>query len=96
MTYTALKIAQELQATAQGDAYFGNALYVARDLPCVTKNDIQCLNRWLNGTQTSVDRFRLQDMVVYITEWANKADPITEYYKDRQNSGQATLTAHKP
>lgn len=66
MPYTIKQIANELQATAQGDAYYGNALYVARDLPEVTHNDKACLTRWIHGTQTSADRFRLQDIVIEI------------------------------
>lgn len=66
MQYDRKQIAKELQATAQGDAYYGNALYVARDLPETTANDKQCLTRWMHGTQTSDDRFRLQDIVINI------------------------------
>lgn len=70
MSYDAFTIAKELNATALGEAYYGNALYVARDIPCVTHNDRQCLNRWLNGTNNSSDGWRLQDISNYIVEWA--------------------------
>lgn len=69
MKYDAIKIANELNATALGEAYYGNALYVARDLPCVTKNDVQCLNKWLNGENTTSDGWRLQEISNYIREW---------------------------
>lgn len=68
MKYDSKQIARELQATAQGDAYYGNALYVARDMPQITGNDRDCLTRWLFGTQTSSDRFRLQDIAIEIAK----------------------------
>lgn len=73
MKYDEIKIANELNATALGEAYHGNALYVARDIPCVTKNDVQCLNKWLNGTNTVSDGWRLQEISNYIREWAIKS-----------------------
>lgn len=72
MSYDAIAIANELNSTALGESYRGNALYVARDIPCVTHNDVQCLNRWLNGTNTASDGWRLQEISSYIKEWASK------------------------
>ena len=72
MSYDAFTIAKELNSTALGESYYGNALYVARDIPCVTHNDVQCLNRWLNGTNTASDGWRLQEISSYIKEWASK------------------------
>jgi hypothetical protein len=66
MSYNLKQIAKELQATAQGEAFFGNALYVARDLPIVSGNTKDMLTRWLHGTQTNADRFRLQDFVILL------------------------------
>lgn len=93
MKYDRKQIAFELQATAQGDAYYGNALYVARDLPETTLNDKQCLTRWMYGTQTSEDRFRLQDIVINVMREDEKEEAITTYYQDRNNSGQSPLEA---
>jgi len=62
MKYTANKIAEELIKTAQGDAYYGNALYVARDFHCITCNDYDCLNRWIFGNQRAGDSIRLMDI----------------------------------
>ena len=72
MSYDAVAIANELNSTALGESYHGNALYVARDIPCVTHNDVQCLNRWLNGTNTASDGWRLQEISSYIKDWACK------------------------
>lgn len=66
MSYDLATIAKELTATALGEAYYGNALYVARDLPSVTYNDRLCLTRWLHGTNTVADGYHLQDIANYI------------------------------
>ena len=62
MIYDNKQIAKELNATASGESYFGNALYVARDIDFITDNDRQCLTRYLFGNNTETDRFRLQDI----------------------------------
>lgn len=86
MTYNLKHIAKELEATASGAAYFGNALRVAKDIPGLTAFDRAILERYLSGANTSSDRFSLQDIIIRINEMT---DPITEYYADRAISGQA-------
>ncbi len=50
-------IADELERTASGEKYYGSALYVARDLPCLTEDDRLELNRWLlQDREASKDR----------------------------------------
>ena len=66
MIYDHKQIAKELKATASGESYFGNALYVARDMDFITDNDRQCLTRYLFGNNTATDRFRLQDIAILI------------------------------
>jgi len=66
MKYDNKKIAKELYATAQGDSYYGNALYTALDFPFITRNDRECLFRYLNGSELLSDRFRLQDIAILI------------------------------
>lgn len=56
------KIAGELIATALGDAYFGNALYVAKDIPGLTEDDRQVILRFLDGTNGGTDHVKLQDI----------------------------------
>ena len=68
MPYDHIQIARELQETAQADAYHGNALYVARDMPELTNAHKQCLSRWLDDTNTSEDRFTLQDIVIIVRQ----------------------------
>lgn len=59
-------IAAELGKTARGDAYFGNALYVAKDIPGLTDGERECIGRWLTGTQRGTDHVRLQDIATKI------------------------------
>lgn len=67
--YNLLKIADELDETALGKKYNGNALYVARDLPCVTNNDVDVLNRFLWSNTIETDHCKLQQIAIYIREY---------------------------
>jgi hypothetical protein len=62
--YDHKQIAKELEATANGDSYYGNALYVALDLPWTTQNDKSMLHRYLHGSELKTDRNRLQDFAI--------------------------------
>ena len=62
--YDHKQIAKELEATANGDAYYGNSLYVALDLPWTTQNDKSMLHRYLLGSELKTDRNRLQDFAI--------------------------------
>ena len=62
-------IARELDQTASGYAYHGNALYVARDMPNLSDDDRECLDRWLTGTQTAADGWQLQDIAIKLREF---------------------------
>lgn len=69
--YDLYKISEELDKTALGEKYYGNALYVARDLPCVTSGDIDCLNRFMWSNTNNTDRCKLQQIAIYIREYAD-------------------------
>lgn len=71
MKYDLHQIAKELDLTANGESYYGNALYVAMDLPFITKNDKACLMRYLYRGELSSDRFKLQDIATIVR---NKGD----------------------
>ena len=60
------QIANELQATAMGDADYGNALYVAKDISSLTPEDVQLLERYLRGSEGGRDFFALQDLAIKI------------------------------
>lgn len=58
--YGPKQIAKELMATALGKAYYGNALYVAKDIPVLTDEERFVLLRWLDGSQCGTDWRELQ------------------------------------
>lgn len=64
--YNAKQIAWEIERTAMGDGYWGNALYVAKGLPSANAEDRALLDRYLTGAQTGRDRFALQDLAIKI------------------------------
>lgn len=89
--YYTKQIAYELTQTALGHAYFGNALLVAIDLPCVTNEQKECIKRWLVGKEaikSGADTFMLQHIALDILAYD---DQVTQYYRDRNNSGNASL-----
>ena len=60
--YSPARIAWELERTAMGDGYYGNALRVAKDLPEVTAEDRSLLDRYATGKQRVTDHIALQDL----------------------------------
>jgi len=64
MKYDHTQIAKELEATASGDSYYGNALYVAMDFPWATQKHKSMLQRYLHGSELSGDRFTLQEFAI--------------------------------
>lgn len=60
MPYGPTQIARELTDTALGNAYFGNALYVAQDIPGLTTHERLVIKRWLDGSQRGTDWRELQ------------------------------------
>ena len=69
--YDAIKIAQELQDTAQGINYYGNALRVAKDFSVVSAEDRTILDKCASGTIGFEERMRLQDIAIKIRLTAN-------------------------
>lgn len=66
--YGLKQIAKELTATALGDAYYGNALRVAKDLPGLTDPDRALLDRYATGTQSGTDHVCLQVLASQIED----------------------------
>lgn len=60
--YDHKRIAAELTATALGQAHFGNALRVAKDIPGITPEDRSVLDRFATGTNSASDGHHLQDI----------------------------------
>lgn len=66
MKYDNKQIASELGRTALGESYFGNALYVAMDIPALTQDEKRLLHRYLHGSELSMDHVKLQDLAMKI------------------------------
>ena len=66
MKYDNIQISNELFDTAQTNAYFGNSLRVAKDIPGMTPEEISVLERYLTGRNIKGDRFRLQDISIKV------------------------------
>jgi len=71
--YSPTKIASELIATALGEAYYGNALYVAMDFPVLTADDKSVIRRWLNGKPWNTDHINLQQIALKICDCSNES-----------------------
>lgn len=61
--YNLRRIAWELERTALGDGFYGNALRVAKDIPGIRLEDRSMLDRYATGTQTGTDHVHLQWLV---------------------------------
>lgn len=64
MTYDLKAISKELTQTALGQAYYGNALRVAKDIPQVTPEERSVLDRFATGAANAADGFALQDIAI--------------------------------
>lgn len=67
--YDNRRIAKELRLTASGQSYYGNALYVAMDMPEIVAAPEQrhAILRYLNGTQICTDHIWLQEAAMLIS-----------------------------
>ena len=64
--YNDYRIAWELERTALGDGFYGNALRVAKDIPGITADDRSLLDRYATGRHTGTDHVKLQDLALRI------------------------------
>lgn len=60
--YNERRIAWELERTALGEAFFGNALRVAKDIHHLTAEDRSVLDRFATGANEKTDHVALQDI----------------------------------
>ena len=74
MTYDRKAISNELQKTAMGTHYYGNALYVALDFPDLSSLQKRAIKRWLKGTNTVADGFALQHIAIDILDTEKEWD----------------------
>lgn len=87
--YNERRIRWELERTAAGDAYYGNALRVALDMPGVDADDRAMLNRWATGTQNSTDHISLQDLAMKIAPEADLVLPGVTVVQEMQSKETA-------
>jgi len=64
--YSLAQIAFELERTAVGDGYYGNALRVAKDIHGLTDQDRHLLDRFATGINGGTDHVALQDLALRI------------------------------
>lgn len=64
--YNAMQIAWELEGTAMGFGYYGNALRVAKDIPGLTAEDRSLLDRFATGLNHKTDHIGLQDLAMRV------------------------------
>ena len=78
--YNHKRIGWELERTAMGDSYYGNALYSAMDFYFLNKREKDCLHRYMHGSETPNDRFVLQDIAnkVYFEPEAEQVQPVKQ------------------
>lgn len=71
-SYSYAQIALELRQTAAGQAYHGNALHAAKDIPEIVASPphLIAITRYLSGRQTEEDRFRLQEAAAILEKAA--------------------------
>ena len=60
------RIGWELERTAMGDGFYGNALRVAKDIPGITPEERSLLDRYATGNNKGMDHMRLQDLAMRI------------------------------
>jgi len=82
--YNLKRIAWELERTALGDGFYGNALRVAKDIPGITPEDRSVLDRYATGTQTGLDHLYLQRLALRL------------YHKDERAPEAPQLKAEQP
>ena len=60
-----MKLSDKLNAIANADCFYGEALYAAYEFDnVVTEKDKRVLHRCMHGAELSSDRFRLQDIAI--------------------------------
>lgn len=64
--YNHKRIGWELERTAMGDGYYGNALRAAKDIPGLTVLDRAVLDRYATGSQHSTDHIALLDIAMRV------------------------------
>lgn len=64
--YSHKRIGWELERTAMGDGFYGNALRVAKDIPGITAEERSVLDRYAEGRHCGTDHVALQEIAMKI------------------------------
>lgn len=66
--YDHTQIAKEINDTALGNSYHGNALRVALDIPCIKMSPAHhcAIQRYLREAQLATDHIRLQEVAILL------------------------------
>lgn len=90
--YSLARIAWELERTALGYGYYGNALRVAKDLREVGPQDKALLDRYATGKHTSTDHVALQSLALRIDEVARRQEIIEHEMAAHDQAGHGEHT----
>ena len=78
--YNRHRIAWELERTAMGDGFYGNALRVAKDVPGVTDQDRSLLDRYATGKAEGLaERLALCELAMRIDQTKEEALAMTRH-----------------
>jgi len=73
-THNLAQMAWELERTAMGDGFYGNALRSAKDVPGMDAQDRSLLDRYATGRQSGTDHIKLQALALRLDEMARRED----------------------
>lgn len=76
--YTLSRIAWEIDQTALGNSFFGNALHVAKDVIGLSDEQKELLTRFAHGTQQGTDHVGLQSVANRLREIESSESALQE------------------
>lgn len=82
--YNAARIAWELERTAVGDGFYGNALRVAKDIPGLTNDERLLLDRYATGQSCGIDHVALQSLALRIDAGAQHSAEVRSLREENE------------
>jgi hypothetical protein len=90
--YGLAQIAWELERTALGEAFYGNALRVAKGIQGLSDQDRSLLDRYATGAQRGTDHVALQQLATFVDVLArHEALVLGEGHHDRHGHSEDDL-----
>lgn len=71
-SYSPRQVGWELERTAMGDGFYGNALLVVRSLVALTPEELAVVQRFECGTHSGTDHVTLQDLALRVYSTGEK------------------------